>query len=125
MVKRIPSGVVICIIDGVEFFSNSIHLPLMNVIMRFLNDLMGIVAGSRSNLVFKMLGASLAPQWLTRLALYLTLGNIPRKRQEAQVMKHFFHFCMLSSISDCIGGTGFHGLFSLGNIIELSLFFSF
>ena len=62
VVKRIPSGVVICIIDGVELFSNSIYLPWMNVIMRFLNDLMGIVAGSRSNPVFKMLGASLASQ---------------------------------------------------------------
>lgn len=63
VVKRIPSGVVICIIDGIDFLSNSIYLPWMNVIMWLLNDLMGVVAGSRSNLVFKMLGASLASQW--------------------------------------------------------------
>ncbi|PWY66995.1 hypothetical protein BO83DRAFT_410341 [Aspergillus eucalypticola CBS 122712] len=65
VVKRIPSGVIICIIDGIDFFSNQIHLPWLNVIMRFFNDLMGFVTGS---LVFKMLltshrGASLASQW--------------------------------------------------------------
>ncbi|RAH57113.1 hypothetical protein BO85DRAFT_459858 [Aspergillus piperis CBS 112811] len=65
VVKRIPSGVVICIIDGIDFFSNQIHLPWLNVIMRSFNDLMGSVTGS---LVFKILltshrGASLASQW--------------------------------------------------------------
>ncbi|OJZ87350.1 hypothetical protein ASPFODRAFT_217722 [Aspergillus luchuensis CBS 106.47] len=68
VVKRIPSGVVICIIDGIDFLSNFIHMPWLDVVMRFLYDLMGIVAGSRSNLVFKILvtshrGASLASHW--------------------------------------------------------------
>lgn len=68
VVKRIPSGMVICIIDGIDFLSNPIHMPWLDVVMRFLHDLMGIVAGSRSNLVFKILvtshrGATLASRW--------------------------------------------------------------
>ncbi|RAH44633.1 uncharacterized protein BO95DRAFT_515435 [Aspergillus brunneoviolaceus CBS 621.78] len=68
VVKRAPAGIVVCMIDGVDFLSNELNLYWMDGVMRFLNSLLGVVAGSRSDLVFKVLvtshrGASLASQW--------------------------------------------------------------
>ncbi|OJJ98406.1 hypothetical protein ASPACDRAFT_53301 [Aspergillus aculeatus ATCC 16872] len=68
VVKRAPEGIVVCIIDGVDFLSNQLNLYWVGGVMRFLNSLLGAVAGSRSDLVFKILvtshrGASLASQW--------------------------------------------------------------
>ncbi|RAL17394.1 uncharacterized protein BO97DRAFT_409832 [Aspergillus homomorphus CBS 101889] len=68
VIKRIPTGIVLCMIDGVDYFSNQIHIHWLDWVMRFLNSLVEYVSRSRSDLVFKILltshrGASLASQW--------------------------------------------------------------
>ncbi|PYH75482.1 hypothetical protein BO82DRAFT_370188 [Aspergillus uvarum CBS 121591] len=55
VVKRAPVKSVVCMIDGVDFLSNQLHVYWVEEVLRFLNSLLGVVAGSRSDLMFKIL----------------------------------------------------------------------
>ncbi|KAJ5261330.1 hypothetical protein N7478_011925 [Penicillium angulare] len=68
ILKPLDSGVIICMIDGMDFFDNSFNLPGMDLIMPFLNSLVGNIEASNSGLVFKLLvtshmGGGYYPEW--------------------------------------------------------------
>ncbi|KAF9640916.1 hypothetical protein BFW01_g12722 [Lasiodiplodia theobromae] len=58
LVKAVGSGVIICMIDGVNFFESEMCLKEMHDAMRFLNSLLEAVDAAQSGLVLKLLVTS-------------------------------------------------------------------
>ncbi|KAL0253355.1 hypothetical protein SLS55_010332 [Diplodia seriata] len=58
LVKRIASGVIICMIDGINYLDKELHARGLHYAMQFLNSLVEAAGSSRSRLVFKLLVTS-------------------------------------------------------------------
>ena len=68
IIAHVPSGIIVCMIDGVDFFTHATYSGWLTEIMRSFNNLVGFVGNSKPGLAFKILitshrGASPAYQW--------------------------------------------------------------
>ncbi|PNP59063.1 hypothetical protein THARTR1_01311 [Trichoderma harzianum] len=55
LLKRIRTGVILCILDGSAWFENEGHASDMHVVMQFFNSLVEAIEKSHSGLIFKIL----------------------------------------------------------------------
>ncbi|OJD32653.1 adenosine trna methylthiotransferase [Diplodia corticola] len=58
LVKRIGSGVIICMIDGINFFDKEMHARGLHYAMQFLNSLVEAAGSSHNRMVFKLMVTS-------------------------------------------------------------------
>ncbi|KAK3942418.1 adenosine trna methylthiotransferase [Diplogelasinospora grovesii] len=66
ILKSLGQGVVICMIDGVDFFESEFHLQNIDVAMRYLNSVVQAIAASTSGFMFKLLVSSTTASENTR-----------------------------------------------------------
>lgn len=55
IMAHIQSGIIVCMIDGVEFFAQAAHSSWLTKLMMSSNGLVGLVGNSKPSLIFKML----------------------------------------------------------------------
>ena len=82
ILKYIPTGLVICMIDGANFFRNELHLPGMHCVMQFLNSIVEEVNSCQSGLAFKLLvtspmGMEYFPLWFPNRVDIPLLRDVP------------------------------------------------
>ncbi|UKZ74756.1 hypothetical protein TrVFT333_002426 [Trichoderma virens FT-333] len=55
LLKRIGTGVILCILDGSSWFESQYYAPDMHMVMQFFNSLVEAIERSHSGLIFKIL----------------------------------------------------------------------
>jgi len=58
ILKRVQTGLIVCMIDGANFFRSELHLPAMHCVMHFLNSVVAEVGRNNLGIVFKLLVTS-------------------------------------------------------------------
>lgn len=82
ILKTMPAGLVVCMIDGANFFGNELHLRAMDCAMQFLNSIVEEVNSCQSGVVFKLLvtspmGMEYFHLWFPGRVDLTLLGHVP------------------------------------------------